>query len=179
MAQRTDILDLARYRLVAGEGRRIEGLSVGLDGLEMGGQRYEPTPSVVPVVLDASRMVGDGYALRLRLTVALTGPCMRCLAPAAPEIDVDAREVHQPRGHEDLELRSPYVDAEEELDLHAWARDALVLALPNQILCRPDCAGLCPECGADLNEAGPDHSHERPPDPRWDALRGLKLDQPG
>ena len=60
--------------------------------------------------------------------------------------------------------------------LRAWARDGLALAVPDQITCRPDCAGLCPECGADLNEAGPEHHHERAPDPRWAKLRELKLD---
>jgi uncharacterized protein len=43
------------------------------------------------------------------------------------------------------------------------------------VLCRPDCAGLCPVCGEDLNAAGPDHAHEREPDPRWAALRDLNL----
>lgn len=176
MAQRTDTLDLARYRLTAGEGRRIDELSVGLEPVDMGGQRYEETPPVIPVRLDLSRMVGGGYALRLRFTATLSGPCMRCLSGASPEVSVDAREIHDPHGGEDAELASPYV-REEQLDLHAWARDALVLALPNQVLCRPDCAGLCPECGADLNEAGPEHGHERAPDPRWAALRELKLDE--
>jgi uncharacterized protein len=62
------------------------------------------------------------------------------------------------------------------LNLHDWVRDALALALPAQILCRADCAGLCPECGADLNTAGPDHRHEREPDPRWAKLSELKFD---
>jgi uncharacterized protein len=71
-------------------------------------------------------------------------------------------------------MTSPYMnDAEEELDLRAWARDALALALPAQILCKPDCAGLCPECGKDLNREP--HEHESGPDPRWNALRDLKL----
>jgi uncharacterized protein len=99
---------------------------------------------------------------------------MRCLEPATPAISVDAREVDQPGDVE--ELSSPYVDAE-VLDVHGWARDALALALPAQLLCRADCAGLCPECGVDLNEAGPEHAHERPPDPRWAKLLELKLDQ--
>ena len=59
------------------------------------------------------------------------------------------------------------------LDLHAWARDALALALPVQLVCRADCAGLCPVCGADLNAAGPEHAHERAPDPRWAKLGEL------
>jgi uncharacterized protein len=98
---------------------------------------------------------------------------MRCLDPAHPHICVDAREVDQPGDVE--ELRSPYVD-DDALDLHAWARDALMLALPAQLLCREDCAGLCPVCGADLNLAGPEHAHERAPDPRWAKLSELKLD---
>ena len=74
------------------------------------------------------------------------------------------------------ELQSPYLDEAGELDLAAWARDALSLTVPDQITCRPDCAGLCPICGEDLNTAGPEHQHEREPDPRWAKLRELKLD---
>ena len=62
------------------------------------------------------------------------------------------------------------------IDLRAWARDALALTVPTQVLCRADCAGLCPVCGADLNEAGPDHGHEREPDPRWAKLSELHFD---
>jgi uncharacterized protein len=124
-------------------------------------------------VLDVSRMMGGGYALRLRFTAALTGPCMRCLKQARPRVDVDAREVDRPGEGEELE--SPYV-SEETLDLAAWARDAFVLAAPSKVLCREDCAGLCPICAADLNEAGPEHRHEAAPDPRWAKLRELKLE---
>jgi uncharacterized protein len=98
---------------------------------------------------------------------------MRCLGPANPEFSVDAREVSQP-GESD-ELSSPYVDRG-VLDLHAWARDALALALPTTVLCQPDCAGLCAVCGANLNEAGLDHTHEPEPDPRWAKLSELRFD---
>ena len=64
----------------------------------------------------------------------------------------------------------------EVLDLAAWARDAFLLAAPVKILCRDDCAGLCPECAANLNETGPGHHHERPPDSRWAKLSELKLE---
>jgi uncharacterized protein len=168
----TDRLDLASLHLSAGEGRRLE-LEVEIEPFELGGERYACTPQRVPVQLEVSRMVGHGYALRLRLQAAIAGPCMRCLAPAAPRIEVDAREVDRPGGGE--ELSSPYVQ-EEILDLAAWARDAFALSMPVQVLCRADCAGLCPECAANLNEAGPDHHHERAPDPRWEKLRELRLD---
>jgi uncharacterized protein len=101
----------------------------------------------------------------------VTGPCVRCLGAAQPAFQVDAREVDQPNGGDELD--SPYV-ADEELDLRAWARDALALALPAQIVCRDECAGLCPVCGENLNDNP--HEHEREPDSRWAKLRELKLD---
>jgi uncharacterized protein len=110
--------------------------------------------------------------MRLRYDVRLDGPCMRCLENADAELSIDAREVDQPGGGEDLE--SPYLE-EQELDVRSWAHDALALALPTQILCREDCAGLCPRCGANLN-AEPGHAHEPEPDPRWAKLSELKLD---
>ncbi len=168
----THLLDLGGMRLSAGEGRRLD-LAVKIDPLTLGGEPYAATPDAVPVRLDVSRMAGAGYALRLRFAATLTGACMRCLKDAAREIEVDAREVDAPGGGE--ELSSPYV-TDEELDLAGWARDAFALALPTQVLCREECAGLCPVCAADLNDAGPDHAHERSPDPRWAKLSELKLE---
>jgi uncharacterized protein len=165
-------MDLAALHLRPGEGRRIE-LAVDVDDVAFGGQTYALDPSTVDVVLDISRMSGEGYALRLRTGATLRGPCMRCLADAELPVEVDVREIEQPGGGD--ELSSPYV-VDEELDVAAWARDAIVLALPAQVLCRPDCAGLCPVCGENLNEAGPDHAHESAPDPRWAKLSELKFD---
>src|SRR3954454_13158610 len=172
MAARTDIFDLGRLRLSAGEGRRL-GLGAVLGDFDFGGETYAVRPRVADATLDVSRMTGGGYALRLRFEAGLTGPCMRCLEPAAPVVAVDAREVEQPGGSE--EMRSPYV-REQDLDMAAWAHDAYALALPVQVLCTPECAGLCPECGANLNTAGPEHHHEAAPDPRWAKLSELKFD---
>jgi uncharacterized protein len=169
MAARTDTFDLAGLKLSPGEGRRLE-LSTIVEPFSFGGQEYAVTEREVPIILDISRMSGQGYSLRLRFAAELDGPCMRCLAPAHPSFGVDSREVDAPGGGD--EMSSPYV-AEEALDIRAWARDALALALPAQIVCRDDCAGLCPECGKDLN-AEP-HKHEKAPDPRWSALRDLQL----
>jgi DUF177 domain-containing protein len=98
---------------------------------------------------------------------------MRCLKPASPVVEVEAREVDKPGAGEELD--SPYVQ-NETLDLAAWAHDAFALAMPVKVLCGADCAGLCPVCAVDLNEAGPEHHHESSPDPRWAKLRELKLD---
>jgi uncharacterized protein len=171
MAARTDSFDLGRLRLSSGEGRRLT-LGVRLGTFDYGGTQYAAEPAQVDAALDISRMTHGGYALRLRFSAGLSGPCMRCLEPAAPSYAVDAREVDQADGGD--ELNSPYVDGE-VLDIAAWARDAFALALPAQLLCREDCAGLCPECGANLNEE-PGHAHERAPDPRWAKLRELRLE---
>jgi len=170
MPQRTDLFELGRLGLTSGEGRRLD-LFVHVDPFDYGGSTYAVVPELVPVRLDVSRTTGSGWALRLRFSATLEGPCMRCLEPASPAFEVDAYEVHQPGGGE--ELSSPYMD--EELDLEAWARDALALVLPAQLTCRADCAGLCPQCGANLND-DPDHAHEAEPDTRWAKLSELKFD---
>ncbi len=172
MAAETHDFDLAGLRLSAGEGRRL-ALDVRIEPLMLAGALYAAEPARVPVELDVSRMIGGGYALRLRFSAALRGPCMRCLKEARPLVEVEAREVDRPGGGEELD--SPYVH-QETLDLAAWARDAFALAAPVKVLCREDCAGLCPVCAADLNEAGPDHRHEAAPDPRWAKLRELELE---
>jgi uncharacterized protein len=173
MPQRTDLFSLGRLGLTSGEGRRLE-LHTALAPLDLGGERYTAEPALVPVRLDISRTTGNGYALRLRFSASLTGPCMRCLGPAAPSFDIDAREVHQPAAG-DEDMRSPYVDADDDLDLAAWARDAFALAIPAQIVCTPDCLGLCPECGANLND-DPEHAHEPEPDQRWAKLSEIRFE---
>jgi uncharacterized protein len=169
---RTDTFDLAGLRLTAGEARRLD-LNVFIEPFLLAGQRYPVEPDLVPARLDISRTTGGGYALRLRFEAAIAGPCMRCLEPASPTFAIDAREVEQ--GNDVEELASPYVE-HDVLDLHAWARDALALSLPTKLLCRPECAGLCPVCGVNLNHAGPEHRHERSPDPRWSKLSELRFD---
>ena len=170
MGQRTEIFDVDKLGLSSGEGRRFE-LAVPVGAFEFGGQRYELPSEVVDARLNVDHTTA-GYSMRLRFDAELAGPCMRCLEDAGHVVHVDAREIDQPGGGEDL--RSPYLE-EGRLDLTAWARDALALALPTQIVCREDCRGLCSVCGANLND-DPEHAHEAEPDPRWAALRELKLD---
>jgi uncharacterized protein len=167
------VFDISRLGLSAGEGKRIE-LPVELAPFELGGQTYVPDPSAPTIRLEASRH-SSGFAFRLNFAIHIEGPCVRCLEPAVLDLEVEAREVDQ-TGTEDSELRSPYVE-DDELDISRWAHDAVMLALPTQILCRPDCLGLCPDCGESLNDADPaEHDHEKPIDPRWSALKDLKLE---
>ena len=172
MSQRADTLDLDSLNLPPGGGRRVHA-QVGMEPVELGGQRYVFDSSGVEATIDVSRTT-SGYAFRLRFDAALAGPCMRCLADAHPVIHVDAREVEQPGEAE--ELHTPYL-SDGELELSGWARDALLLALPTRLLCRDACRGICSVCGADLNSADPDeHHHEHGGDPRWAKLRELELE---
>ncbi len=169
-AQFVTTVDLRALRLRPGEARQ-QTLDVELEPFVLGGQRYEATPASIPVELEVSQPSG-ATVFDLRLRAHLSGACMRCLGFAEVDRTVSAREFHDPDAPAADELRSDYV-VDAELQLSAWARDALALEIPEQILCREDCAGLCPACGKDLNVEPHEHL-ERDPDPRWAALEELK-----
>lgn len=165
-----ETVDLRRLRLRPGEVRD-EQLDVVLDPFVLAEQRYEATPPAIAVELELSQP-GSAWMVDLRLRARLAGPCMRCLGNAEVVADVTAREFHDPEARPGDELRSDYV-VDDQLQLGAWARDAIALEIPEQILCQPDCAGLCPVCGKDLNLEPHEHA-EREPDPRWAALADLR-----
>jgi uncharacterized protein len=171
LAQRADTIDLARVAPAPGDGQRLD-LDIVPGELRYGEESYAVEGETTTARLDVSRTAA-GFALHLRFAAQVVGSCVRCLEHAQARVEVDALEVEQPAAN-DEELRSPYVEGD-ELDIRRWAHDALALAMPAQFLCRPACAGLCPVCGASLNDADPaDHEHARAPDPRWDKLRELK-----
>jgi uncharacterized protein len=173
VTQRADTIDLARIAPAPGDGKRLD-LDVVPGELAYGDETYAVEGETATARLDVSRTAA-GFALHLRFAAEVGGACVRCLEHAQVRLEVDALEVEQSASN-DEELRSPYVEGD-ELDVRAWAHDALALAMPGQFLCRPDCAGLCPVCGESLNDADPsEHEHARAPDPRWDQLRELKLD---
>jgi uncharacterized protein len=160
---------LRSIRLRPGEEHRDE-IEVALEPVRLGGQRYLPVPAAVAAELVVGKAT-TGTVFELRFQTRLHGPCYRCLADAVVDVDVSARE-YQATNPDTDELRTPYLE-NDQLDLSAWARDALVLALPDKILCRPDCAGLCPVCGKDLNVEPHEHEDEAP-DSRWAALGELR-----
>jgi uncharacterized protein len=164
-------LDLRRLRIRPGE-QHEERRPVELEPYDLGGQRYVPRPAVPEAAFTLTRTT-DGLVLELDLEARLAGPCFRCLTDTEVALRVRGREYQAARGaEEDEELRTPYVE-DDRLDVSRWARDAIALALPEKILCREDCAGLCAVCGRDLN-AEP-HTHEEAAgDPRWGALAELR-----
>ena len=161
---------LLNLRLLPGE-EHTEQVAVELDPVALGGQSYLVTPAEIVAALVVQRAT-SGYAMRLRFDAGVHGPCMRCLEDAVVALPVDVVEYHDLDPGGDDELVSDYV-AEDAVQLTAWARDAIVLALPNPILCRADCAGLCPSCGKNLNVEPHTHS-EDDFDPRWAALEALR-----
>jgi len=162
--------NLRTLKLRSGEQFRDEQ-ETKLEPLELGGQRYLPVPETVPAELTITR-ASTGTVFELGFHVRMHGPCFRCLEDAVLDLPISAREYHATAPEGDDELRTPYVE-EDKLDLSAWARDALALELPDKILCRADCAGLCPVCGKNLNDEPHDHG-EPEPDSRWAALAELK-----
>jgi uncharacterized protein len=160
---------LRQVKLRPGEEHR-EALDVQLTPLELGGQRYLPVPEVVEAELVITRAT-TGTVFSLAFEARLHGPCYRCLGDAVLVLPI--RDVqYQASTPEDEQMTTPYL-VDDQLDVAGWARDAVALALPDKILCRPDCAGLCAVCGKNQNDEPHTHDeHER--DPRWEALEALK-----
>jgi uncharacterized protein len=131
-----------------------------------------------PVELDLRlEAVMEGVLVTGTARATLTGECARCLEPISDEIEVRFQELfvyddHAPSG-EDTEDDGVSMLQDDLVDLEPVLRDAVVLALPFQPLCRDDCPGLCTECGARLAD-DPDHAHEAAIDPRWSGLAGLQ-----
>lgn len=125
-------------------------------------------PPASPIALDLTlEGVGDGVLATGTAGVQLRGECARCLTEIAAEAEVDLQELFLfPGVDDDTEVSRVEADM---IDLEPPLRDAVVLDLPFIPLCRADCAGLCPTCGANLNDE-PDHDHGEAADPRWAEL---------
>jgi uncharacterized protein len=161
---------LRTVKLRPGEEYRDE-IELELEPFVLGRERYLPVPDKVPAEFVVSR-ASTGTVFDLRFTTRLHGPCFRCLGDAVLELPIDAREYQATNPDGADELKSQYLE-DDRLDLAAWGRDAVALELPDKILCRPDCAGLCPMCGKNLNEEPHEHEDEAT-DSRWAALEGLR-----
>ena len=99
--------------------------------------------------------------------------CRRCLIDVESPVTEDVHLLFAESGGEDEDDPDVYpIDAREyELDLRPAIREQWLLAVPSLVVCREDCKGLCPKCGADLNAGACSCAAVR--DPRWDALRSL------
>lgn len=163
-------VDLRSVRILPGE-QFHDTYTVDLEPFELGGQTYAPEPASPEGRLTVTRTTA-GLLFELELDAKLMGPCFRCLEPTEIATPVRGREYQASDPEGDEELQTPYV-AENKLDLSTWARDVIALELPEKILCREDCAGLCPTCGRNLNDEPHTHDEETI-DSRWAALAELK-----
>jgi uncharacterized protein len=151
-----------------GTSQRVRRAMPAPDGMAVGLARVDPEGELdVEILLEA---VMEGVLITLRCRVPYTGECARCLDPVSGAVEVDARELfaHDDRENDDetAVLDGDFADVEPML------RDAVVLALPGTVLCREDCPGLCPRCGARFAD-DPEHAHDEAVDPRWVALSVL------
>lgn len=128
-----------------------------------------------------------GLLARTRASGLIDEECSRCLTPTQSPVTVDFEEEYVPlldantgspiRLREQEEEEVFRINSRWELDLREGLRQYILMNEPAKPLCKADCAGLCPVCGADMN-AGP-HECEPPTDERWSALAGLKNDTEG
>ena len=155
-------------------GTRLhERRSGHIGGLTVSGSSVPPDAEVT---VDAGlELAGNSIVVTGTVTANWVGECRRCLGPVTGDLAVPVRELYERRAQRPhgLEGEETYPLDGDSLDLLPLARDAVLLDLPLAPLCRPDCAGLCPTCGADLN-AGPCGCPSEDVNGRWAALDALR-----
>ena len=158
-------VDVRRLRRAVGT-RSERHVTEAVEGLAVTGSAV---PDVEPVEADVVlEAVFGGVSVTGTVRAPWSGSCRRCLGPASGTLAVAVRELFTPGGDGD----ETYPLDDDVVDLEPLVRDAVLLELPTAPLCRPDCRGLCPACGADRNVAP--CSCEPPRDERWAALDVLR-----
>lgn len=150
-----------------GAASRHRPFAVGVTSLlrNPGERLQERRQGVIPGLAVSTSRVPDGAEVEVEVGIEAAHPgvlvtgtvrtrwageCRRCLAEVQGELSAEVRELFE----SEPDPETTYRLSGEQVDLEQMAHDAVILALPLAPLCRPDCAGLCPRCGADLN-AGP------------------------
>jgi uncharacterized protein len=147
-------------------------IDLDLAPLRLGGLDYTVVLRDAGVHVTVERITG-GYLLTVAERATVYGPCYRCLREVVVPVDAEQQEFvpTHPEKWDEADL-SPFI-ADFVADIAALAREAVVLALPGQILCREECPGICPQCGSSLEAAERCSCEAVLFDPRWEALRGL------
>lgn len=133
-----------------------------------------------PVEVDlTANSVGEGVLVRGTLKTRVRQPCRRCLEPVDAEIGdhVDLLFAAPVDGDDEMDDGEvyPLPARGDDLDLTVAVREQVLLQVPQFTLCREECRGLCPTCGADLNEGACECVPEQGASP-WDALKDVKFD---
>ena len=168
-------LDLDALSLRSGE-RYERNYTIEVAPISLGGIRYDVLiPDGVDVAVDR---VAGGFFVNIRTGAKIYGPCGRCLKEAVLAAPAEQQEFAPTAkgGWEETEL-SPFIK-DRVVDLSGLVREAVVLAVPPQIVCSPECKGLCPQCGKDLGQ-GPCDCPSEQFDDRWGKLKELRFDHDG
>lgn len=164
------VLDTRELGRRAGAMREVQRSFPAPEGW---GLELVSVPSGSLVRLDARlESVMDGVLLTATVTAPIEAECGRCLDPVRDTVTADVQELYAYEPDPEAGDEDGLVLDGDLIDLTAVVRDAILLSLPLNPVCDPDCRGLCAECGARLAEVGAEHSHTRP-DPRWAALADL------
>ncbi|TDT32952.1 YceD family protein [Naumannella halotolerans] len=162
------VLDTHDLHRQAGSMREVRERVEAPDDL---GNKVIGVPAGAPIDLDLRlEAVVEGVLVTGEATAEAVGQCGRCLEPIAVEMAIDVQELFLYPGNDADDEEASRLEGE-LLDLEPLIRDEVLVELPFMPLCREDCAGLCAECGVDLNE-NPDHGHGAAIDPRWTELAG-------
>ena len=118
----------------------------------------------------------DRYYFSGHMKGVVETDCRRCLGPASAVVEEELHLLFAEAGDEDADEADMYLldPRARDVDLRPAVREQWLLVAPAFVLCRDDCKGLCPRCGADLNQGSCDC--EPDPDPRWSALNALRRD---
>jgi uncharacterized protein len=173
-------LDLSRLE----DGRLTARFEIDRASLVLSGFEGEiPEPLILDVEVRESS--GGTYLLTGRLLGSAVAPCRRCLMPTAIPLDVPLRVVYQEPGRDARGSKEPGDDdivwldrGAKRIELDDQVRDRLLVETERFPLCVPECKGICPRCGQNLNEESCDCSFDTV-DTRWKALDGLRLGEEG
>lgn len=172
------VIDTRHLPRAPGAMRRVEREVAAPEGL---GNPLIGVPAGSGLLLDLRlESVTEGVLVSGTVAATVTGECGRCLRPVESELSVTVQELF---AYPDSTTDATTSDDEvgrmhgDLLDLEPTVRDAVVLALPATPLCRADCPGLCPRCGAHWDDLPADHRHDEQVDPRWGALKNLIVEE--
>jgi uncharacterized protein len=164
------VLDTRELGRRAGSMRRVQRTAPAPSGWEL---ELVAVPVGARVTLDLRlEAVMDGVLVSGTVVAPVRAECGRCLAPVEDEVEVDVQELfaYDPDPEGDTSLMEG-----DFIDLEPLVRDAVLLGLPLNPVCREDCAGLCAGCGEALADLPAGHGHDET-DPRWAALAAVETE---
>ncbi|PXA76140.1 DUF177 domain-containing protein [Auritidibacter sp. NML100628] len=164
------VLNVKNLNGVAGSSEPVQRQVVAPEGMETPIARVEPG-SVIELDLRMDSL-HEGILVSGDVNAELRGECSRCLDPLSQDLNVSISELYQYVPDPELDPEEQRLIVNDAIDIELPVIDAVLSAFPFKPVCKPDCQGLCDQCGVRLDEVDEDHHHEQL-DPRWAALAAL------